>query len=193
MKQFFPTIDAIHQFSLNLSLHQSRLICQHCSKQDQFVSHGFVHKQRSGASNEKVGKRLLCSNRYQHTGCGRTFQLYVASEIPHHQYGIAQLFTFIISLFNHFSVFDAYQKAINKTHVEPRNAWRWVRKLMCRLSDYRTSLFSVSEPDLDPTPTDFTLRSHRLQVLLSTLTSLSLKDGDTFCSAFQLNNQSAFM
>lgn len=98
MQKFYPDYDTIHRFTLSLDYHQNEVACLHCLKHDQFVSHGIIYKQRSMAVAEKVGKRLFCSNRSGRMGCGRTFQLYVASEVPSFRYGAAQLFVFISAL-----------------------------------------------------------------------------------------------
>ncbi len=98
MQRFFEDFESIQQFTHSLNYHQNQLECSHCLKCDQFISHGIVFKQRSIDVKEPVGKRLFCSNLYGRSGCGRTFQLYVASEIPSFQYGAAPLIIFLASL-----------------------------------------------------------------------------------------------
>ncbi|MDQ7050594.1 MAG: hypothetical protein Q9M92_14110 [Enterobacterales bacterium] len=58
MKRFYPDFCTINAFTLSLDYHQNELECAHCSKHDQFVSHGIIYKQRSSAFAEKVGKRI---------------------------------------------------------------------------------------------------------------------------------------
>ncbi len=82
MQRFFKDYDSINQFSLSLDFHQDKVKCSFCLKNDQLISHGNVYKQRSMSVKEKVGKRIFCSNRYGRSGCGRTFQLYIATEVP---------------------------------------------------------------------------------------------------------------
>jgi len=91
-----------------------------CSQNNQFVSHGIIYKQRSIKVSEPVGKRLLCSNRYGRSGCGHTFQLTIADQVPRFHYGALQLFIFITSLFADFSVTTSYIKATGQS--EARNA-----------------------------------------------------------------------
>lgn len=189
MQRFYEDFDALNRFSLSLDYHQSELQCVFCLKNDQFVSHGIVYKQRSMLVSEKVGKRLLCSNRYGRSGCGRTFQLYVCSEIPRFRYGAAHLFVFITSLLAQCSVTQAYVKATGQRFIEPRQAWRWLHKLMFKLSDYRTFLnVRISQNSV---PGDY--RTRRFQHLLPTFARFIANSLDCFCSDFQCQSQHAFI
>ena len=138
MQRFFKDYDSINQFSLSLDYHQDKLECVHCLKSDQFVSHGIIYKQRSSTFAEKVGKRLFCSNRSARNGCGRTYQLYTANEVPSFRYGASQLFIFIVALLANLHIGEAYYQATGQ--IETRNAWRWLKKLNDKLSDYRSFL-----------------------------------------------------
>lgn len=138
MKRFYPDFESINAFTLSLDYHQNELECMHCLKSKQFVSHGIVYKQRSIEIREKVGKRIFCSNRFGRTGCGRTFQLYMASEIPRFRYGAAHLFVFITVLMTGQKIEQAYEQATQQ--YEHRNAWRWLSRLMRNLSQYRSYL-----------------------------------------------------
>lgn len=187
MRQFYPDYESIHQFTLSLDYHQRELVCLHCSKSDQFVSHGIIYKQHSICDLEKIGKRIFCSNRYGRKGCGRTFGLYVANKIPRLRYGAAQLFVFITSLLANLSVAKAYQKATNQ--LESRNAWRWLNKLMHRLSHYRALLKKRDGTFLPPYHTS----SKRLPHLLPTLKRLFSQTTHCPCWSFQLSQQIRFM
>lgn len=125
MQKFFKDIQAIDHFTRHLAIHCSQLPCQHCAQSDQFVSHGFIYKQRSQAVSEPVGKRIFCSNRYGHTGCGRTFQLYIADEMPSLHYGCTQVFVFISSLFINLSVLTKKppRSPIHETPGVGSSAW----------------------------------------------------------------------
>ena len=69
MQTYFPSLDAIHQQTMQLACEP----CQHCGQAHQLVSHGFIRKKQPGGQDlQPVGKRVFCSNRYRHTGCGRT-------------------------------------------------------------------------------------------------------------------------
>lgn len=188
MKLFYPDFESIHRLTLSLDVHQNELQCAHCLKNDQFISHGIVYKQRSRTLAEKVGKRLFCSNRYGRQGCGRTVQLYVATEIPSLRYGAAQLFVFISALLAKLNIHEAYHHATGQ--FEPRNAWRWLKRLMFKLSDYRSFLRSrktvFSKPD--PLPSS----SHSLQHLLPTFDRLftSTHNG---CVDYQMARQRPFL
>jgi len=189
MQRFYSDFDSLNHFSLSLDYHQSELQCAFCFKSDQFVSHGIVYKQRSMCVSEKVGKRLFCSNRYGRSGCGRTFQLYVCSEMPRFRYGTAHVLVFITALLAQFSVTQAYVKATDQRFGEPRQAWRWLHKLMFKLSDYRTFLSTRTSQQM----TSFGDRSLRLQHLLPTLARLRAFSTKCFCSAFQTQSQHTFL
>ncbi len=133
MQRFFDTLEAIHQFTRSLDQHA--FLCASCKTCGQFVSHGFCHKQHKFAATKTVGKRILCSKRSGRTGCGRTVQLYIASEVPRLHYDTAQLFAFITALLANRSITAAYEKAVGKP--EPRHAWRWFKKLTQQLIVYR--------------------------------------------------------
>jgi hypothetical protein len=164
MKIVYDTLDALHQFSVSLDHHE--LTCTSCKARGQFVSHGFCYKQRSQTVREAVGKRLFCSKRSGRTGCGRTVQLYIASEVPTLQYGTTQLFVFITALLANFSITAAYHKAVGK--LESRHAWRWFKKLMQQLIVYRGYLHREAHTEVEM----FATQSRSRQLLLPTLKAL---------------------
>ncbi|VAW69377.1 hypothetical protein MNBD_GAMMA10-1251 [hydrothermal vent metagenome] len=186
MKRFYPDFDTINAFTLSLDYHQGELECVHCLKNDQFVSHGIIYKQRSGSLAEKVGKRIFCSNRYGRNGCGRTFQLYVANEIPSFRYGAAHLFIFIAALIANQTVSEAYIKATGQT--EYRNAWRWLSRLMLKLSEYRSFLKVRCDADFTPPR----LMPSSLKHLLPTLDRLFTSNHNG-CFDFQIAQQQPFI
>lgn len=186
MKRFYSDFDTIKAFTLSLDYHQDELECAHCFKSDQFVSHGIIYKQRSSTFAEKVGKRLFCSNRYGRTGCGRTFQLYVANEIPTFRYGAAHLFVFISSLLANLNIAEAYYQATGQT--ETRNAWRWLSKLMSQLSEYRSVLKCRKNKFINQSLS----KSNYLKHLLPTFSQL-FSSNNNGCFDYQLNQQRAFL
>jgi len=185
VQRFFKNIASIDSFTRALGYHRDDLECEHCLKNGQLVSHGFIYKQRSAQVREPVGKRLFCSNRYGRTGCGRTFQLYIASEFPSLHYGAAVLLVFISALLAHLTVNEAYRKATGQ--FDARNAWRWLNKFMRRLGEYRTFLKAPAKWISN------TFASHvrRAQILLPTLAQLVAYAGD--CLHYQLINQKPFI
>lgn len=164
MQIFFDTLETLHQFSFSLDQHA--LTCASCKARGQFVAHGFCYKQRLHAATQTVGKRILCSKRSGRTGCGRTVQLYIASEVPKLHYGTTQLLAFITALLANFSVPVAYDKAVGKP--ESRHAWRWFKKLTQQLIVYRHYLHRNTHTD----SAKFNTQSRSRQILLSTLTAL---------------------
>jgi len=187
MQKYFSDMASIDSFSLSLDYHKDVLQCIHCSRNDQFVSHGFVYKQRSQTLKEKVGKRIFCSNRYGHSGCGRTFRLYVAEEFPCLQYNATHVFVFLLALFSHATVQQAYTKATGTE--EPRNAWRWLNKLQVKLIDYRCFL----QCRADALDTPFRSRVRRLQILLPTVKRLFSSIDEDPCAHYQMRHQLRFI
>ncbi len=185
MKRFYTDFDTINAFTLSLDFHQKELECAHCFKSDQFVSHGIIYKQLSSALAEKVGKRIFCSNRYGRTGCGRTFQLYIANEIPHFRYGSAHLFVFITSLLANIHIAEAYHQAIGQT--ETRNAWRWLSKLVKNLSEYRSYLRAKTTNHFHQPHSS----SQYLKHLSPTFSQLFSANTNT-CFNYQFNQQRPF-
>jgi len=186
MKRFYPDFNAIDAFTLSLDYHQNELECIHCLKNDQFVSHGIIYKQRYSTLAEKVGKRIFCSNRYGRMGCGRTFQLYVANEIPHFRYGATHLFIFITALIANQTISEAYLSATGQS--EFRNAWRWLSRLMLKLSEYRSFLKVRTTAILDP----FCSSSQYLRHLLPTFSRLFTSNNNG-CFDFQITQQKLFL
>lgn len=185
MKRFYPDFDAINDFTLSLGFHQNQLECTHCAKSDQFVSHGIIYKQRSSSRVQKVGKRILCSKRYGRQGCGRTFQIYIANEIPSLRYGSAHLLVFITALIAKSTIETAYLQATGQS--ESRNAWRWLNKLMVKLSEYRTFLKSRKEGCFNQTHSN----SNQLKHLLPTLARL-FASANNGCVVVQMRQQQPF-
>lgn len=144
------------------------------------------------ALREPVGKRVFCSNRYRHAGCGRTVQLYVACVLPQLQYGAAHVFVFLSLLFTGMAVEAAYRSVSGRP--EPRHAWRWLHRLTHKLVDFRACL---------PTPTAaenrqalakrFDARVRRLRLLLPSLAQLFAHFQTCPCAGYQLDRQSAFI
>jgi len=91
------------------------LCCQHCSKKDQFVSHGFVYKKQFHGKTRTVDKRLFCSSRHGRSGCGRTARLYLATELSRLHYTATHLTVFLLALLAGHSTIQAYQGATQTT------------------------------------------------------------------------------
>lgn len=187
MKLFYDTLDALHQFSVSLDHHD--LTCTYCKARGQFVSHGFCYKQHNFAATNASGKRLFCSTRSGRTGCGRTVQLYVASEVPKLRYGTTQLVAFITALLAKVSITAAYHQAVGKP--ESRHAWRWFKKLMQQLIVYRGYLHRDDQTE----SAMFATQSRSRQFLLPTLNALFSQTPPAFnhITHFQQTHQVGFM
>ena len=187
MQKFFKDLNSIGQFTASLKWQRS-LRCEICLNHEHFISHGFIYKQYSSERKEAVGKRIVCSNRYGHQGCGHTYQLTIADKLPHRRYFGVVLVRFISLLLSGHSVCCAYSQATKQSQT--RHAWRWLKKLNDNLMHYRGYLKVpiVGKIALEQAP-DFTY--HRC--LLTTLNALTSKEGDGSCAAFQISQQIAFI
>lgn len=178
-------MNAIESFTHSLQ-NQTDNACRHCSKSDQWVSHGYIYK--IDPKEKPVGKRILCTNRYGKQGCGRTRALSLANTLPGHRYDTSQLMRFICALLAGLSISKAYYTVISHKQ-DARQAWRWVNRLMCRLGLFRQALRRPGHAK--PANKPYHQRSRRLQILLPTLQQL-YEQGDT-CEHFQLSHQTLFL
>lgn len=135
MNPFFNTLCDLDQFTMELKNHANDLVCMNCHKCDQFVSHGYVYKKKDKDGKKIVGKRIFCSNRFGKSGCGCTLRFYLAIEIPKLKFNTSHLTVFLNKLFEGMSIEKSYSNATGTT--EPRQAYRWLKKLDCKLIEYR--------------------------------------------------------
>ncbi|NOZ51833.1 MAG: hypothetical protein GXP08_01630 [Gammaproteobacteria bacterium] len=187
MITFFNDLEPLQQFTLSLDYHQDKMQCIKCLQHDQFVSHGFVYKKQRQGNKGIVGKRIFCSNRYGRNGCGSTHRLYLAEQVPTLQYTTDHLFRFLFELIAYVSIQNAYHKATGTE--SPRHAYRWLNKLTVKLSDYRTVIVKQWQ-DLS---TQFKSRTHRFQLLLSTLQYLFVSLDHQPVTEYQVLNQDSFI
>lgn len=187
MDRFYPDIESLDAFTLSLDSLGETIRCAHCDRCNQLISHGFIYRQCASTKKEPVGKRVLCSNRYGRSGCGKTQQLYVAHRFPFLRYGAAQLLIFLYSLLRERSLEDAYEAATGQ--VEPRNAWRWLKRLMHNLSDFRCFI----KTRLKSAGTALHLKNRRFSLLLSALKPLLSQLPHCPCHHYQLQQQRAFI
>jgi hypothetical protein len=187
MDTFYPDIESLDAFTLSLNSLGETIRCKHCHQCNHMISHGFIYKQHASTEKEPIGKRLLCSSRYGRSGCGRTHQLYVAHRFPFLRYGAAQLLIFLASLLMGRSLEDAYEAATGQ--VEPRNAWRWLKRLMLNLTDFRCFV----KARLRSGDTGVRVNNRRLSLLLSVFKPLLSQLPHCPCSHYQLLQQRSFI
>lgn len=185
MQIFFSSLHALEQYTFSVDNIPQDDACQFCAAENQWVSHGYVYKQRSMMKREVVGKRLLCGKRYGKQGCGRTRQIYLHSIIPRRRYNLSVLALFIGLLLQGVGVVKSYQQATNRQCSDHRHAWRWINNLHSRIGWFR-SLFAKPLYSLLNIPH----RSRRLRILLRTLKDL-LSASENLLN-FQQIYQSAF-
>jgi len=187
MKRYFDDIESLHRFTLSLDCQAEPICCQHCSKPDQLVSHGFVYKKQHHGKTRTVGKRLFCSNRAGRSGCGRTIRLYLVTELSRLQYTTVHITAFLLALLGGHSTQQAYWAATRT--AEPRNAWRWLNRLQRKLIDYRG--FVHTKPSRSTCL--FKAITKQRRILLSTLQTFFSTFGESACSQYQSQTQRAFV
>ena len=185
MQIYYPDLQAIEQRTMQLDLAR----CQHCKQPHHLVSHGYIRKKQIGAAPLAVGKRVFCSNRHQHAGCGRTMQLYLAATVRYLHHAGCAVAEFVLALIAGMTTQSAYQQATGTR--TPRHAYRWLQRLNDQLSTYR----SVSHrPALLAYPERaITNRPARLLSLLPTMRVLAQRFGQPLCATYQQLLQRPFV
>ena len=182
MQTFFQSIVDIEQY-IEPYRRAYELRCAHCDLLGHLVGHGFVYQQVSMDKRQVVGKRLVCSSRFGHAGCGRTVQLRLAEQLPNRQYSAIHLSVFIALLLANVSVVHAYQQATGQS--SHRQAWRWLKALKTNLMQYRLAL---------NTPLSSAYQHARLgHPVLATLFALCTAFTGAVGLAFQLQAQTPFI
>lgn len=185
MQIYYPSLQAIHQQTLQLECEQ----CQHCQQTQQLVSHGFIRKKRNCGDPQAVGKRVFCSNRHHHTGCGRTTQLYLDSTLRYLHHAGSAVVAFVLLLLTGISIGLAYMQATGAD--TPRHAYRWLHRLDQQMSAYR-SLFHqpllLAPSGVCAVPSPCLRRS----LLASTFGALLKRFKQPLCQAYQSQLQRPF-
>ena len=185
MQRYYPSLQAIEQQTRQLD----DASCIHCQRTQQLVSHGFIYKKQTGNVPAVVGKRVLCSNRHHHTGCGRTMRLYLDSTVRYLHYTGQQVVAFLLALMTGMTVQLAYYQVTGI--ADPRNAWRWLHRLAAQLSSYRSLSHQPLFQNADsPIPAN---RPVRLRLLAPTFRWLLQHFGDPLCASYQQQLQRSFL
>jgi hypothetical protein len=179
MRTYFASLQEIESYSHQLQ-HE---VCRHCKQAQHVLSHGYIRKKRAASS--PVGKRVFCSNRPPHTGCGRTRTLYLASFVPALHYQGAAILAFFLAFIQGVSIAKAYSSATGA--CSSRHAYRWLHKAMARLSHFRSVLYSPLSAQKAPGV------SLKRSLLGSTFQGLLHGFGEPLCSSYQLTLQQAFL
>ena len=179
MKIFFHDLKSLTQFCWQINIKSVK--CPYCHKSTQFTLHDFIY-----SNSVIVGKRLFCSNRYSHSGCGKTIRLYISHRVPQLVYTAVEVTAFLLALINGLSITQAYQDATGT--FEPRNAYRWLDKLKSRLSAFRHYLTTPCSQSVER----FSHRIRGLRLLLPTLERLFSSPSQHSCACFQNFHQKAF-
>ena len=185
MQTYYSDLPSIEQQTKQLE----SLSCRHCQQENCLMSHGYIYKKRHCSEPVAVGKRVFCSNRDHHTGCGRTMQLYLDSTIRHWHYAGDVVVAFLLALVAGLSVQKAYCSCT--ATQDSRNAYRWLRRFFAQLSLYRS--LSLSAP-LQSADSPLTAPSSlRRSLLTSTMHALLPQFGQPLCRHFQTQCQRPFL
>ena len=185
MQIYYANIARIEQQTAQLD----HLQCPHCQQTNQLVSHGFVYKKQLGGDPLPVGKRVFCSDRGRHLGCGHTVQLYLDSTLRYLHLAGSCVIAFLRLLIAGQTITRAYQNAVGASTA--RNAYRWLARLTDQLAAYRSLCHQpmLHEPPL-PLPSAYPTRR---AVLLATVTRLFDHFGEPLHSAYQAQTQRTFL
>lgn len=165
MKFFFESLEKLNKYASEV---KNRTCCPHCAKKCFLISHGFIYKKTISGTKCIIGRRIYCSNRFNKNGCGRTFQLYIALIHPKIHYNATHSSTFVSCLIKCQSIQLAYLEATGSS--EPRNAYRWIKKLYNNLTLFRNYIY-MSGLNIITWSNDYKKNSYR-SVLTSTLNQL---------------------
>lgn len=186
MQIYYPSLLAIHAQTMQLD----NLPCPHCEQMHQLISHGFIYKKKGvGTELQAVGKRVFCSDRDHHAGCGRTVQLYLDSTVRYVHHASYRVVAFVLSLAAGMTIEHAYHHATGAD--TPRNAYRWLNRLCAQLSVYRS--LSHRPPLQDGAQVVAAHRPVRLTSLTSTCKVLLQRFGQPLCAAYQSHTQRSFL
>ncbi|MDP3673415.1 MAG: hypothetical protein Q8R69_27440 [Telluria sp.] len=148
-----------------------------------------ICKKQHGGEPLPVGKRVFCSNRRSHDGCGRTIRLFLDNVVRSLHATADQVSAFVLALVAGVAVAHAYLLA---TGGPARNAWRWLNKMQAQLPNWRSLAHQPPLPVTAAVPAP--PRYLHQTVLRTTLTALCGEhDGQSLCRALQRRQQQAFM
>ena len=185
MQRYYASLQAIDQQTMQLD----HAHCVHCKQAHQLISHGFVYQKQTHAEPAAIGKRVFCSNRNRHTGCGRTMRLYLDATVRYLHYAGSQVVAFVLALMAGMTVQRAYDRATGT--ADPRNAYRWLNRLGAQLSTYRSLSHQPRLQNVDDPVTAH--RPVRQTLLAATFRSLLPYFVPPLCASYQRQLQCSFL
>lgn len=162
------------------------MTCPHCQKQGHLIRHGYLYgyAEHSPIERTQRAKRIFCSNRGRHTGCGRTFALYHPYIIPAMQITTLSLWLILWTFIRGLSLLKAAHKLQLQFHIS--TLFRYLKRFRLRQSFLRQKLFSLFPIPPNTQSTSALLQTlEHFQYLTSTLKSPF--------AAFQLQFQTALL
>jgi len=124
--------------------------CPHCNKVGNLIRHGFLRGYNEERPPKKMirAARVFCSNRNRASGCGRTFSLWMATQIRRLTLSAQSLWTFLLdalSIGNKRQAFARLNSSLSDS--APYRIWKRFQKAQ---SAIRTALTSFCEPPTGP-------------------------------------------
>jgi hypothetical protein len=120
--------------------------CAHCKQTGFLVGHGFAKGNGPTTSGQVIrGQRLVCSNRNQKQGCGRTTCVWLSSTLRRRSVFTATLSTLLRTGLEAPSRYAGWQAA-QPMSISLRHCYRLWKILELSLSQIRTTLMRCCAP-----------------------------------------------
>ncbi len=163
--KYYRTAEELNQFIQTLPL----LRCPFCYSTGTFILHGFL----TGYGNDGIkgslirGRRIYCSTRNHHNGCGHTLSIISAKHIYRFCINALNVWLFFKNVYSAKMSKRAAFKALNLNMSESM-PYHLIRRLRQALSNIRSTLFRHNF-GIDPPDTT----SNPLEALINHLNSIS--------------------
>jgi len=127
--------------------------CQCCKTKGHIKRHGqLLGVSLTGSEPESRGLRFYCSNRYNNSGCGRTFTVFFDTFVPHLSVRAKQLSLFFKHLLTAKSPHAAWYSM--SIPFSLRSAYRWIARLKVNQPTLRSTVYNdLPEVALENMPT----------------------------------------
>ena len=178
---FVPDLAAL--LARMLLLKQER--CPFCERSLSLNRHSFLYGNNPAGANCKMlrGQRVLCSNRGQRGGCGRSFSIFLADILPRHSITAVVLWALLVGLLDGHSLKATAEALRFPFAIE--SFYHLLKRVRGRLDVVRSLLHGQTPPP----------SSSRASPLLQTIEHLCTAFPQAECpmQAFQVFFQTALM
>jgi hypothetical protein len=166
------------------SLPPAHRACLHCKRIGHLLGHGFLRGYGGSQEREVRGRRLYCSRRGRHTGCGKTQSIWDSAVIPRVSLPASLLWRFLDLWQQGLSRWKAYRQAFGKAErSRPYQICKQFKRAQSALRD--RLLRKGSSPPLGDTAIP------EIQTIRHILTAFA--DSQCPIQAFQEHFQTAFL